>query len=234
MSATVAGPDLDLWREYVRDFSNSRGAGGRLVASSKECLRALASRGARTPSEEAASADLARLIEAAGLPADSKPPAPSDLEAWARFAGARAASDRALGQLLARSTDPVAVARLGLDTPGADRAAALELAAALGPDGRQQLAGDLLELAGYSHGMTERARDILLTLPRPWLVAHLEGLARPLLARDGEEAYRAMFEVYRRVDPGLTRRLVDEAMAHPDEDVREAGADFRESLADHP
>jgi hypothetical protein len=115
--------------------------------------------------------------------------------------------------------------RQDLCEPG-KRALALETAARLDEGDLQQLFPDLLELASFVHGLTVRCRELILRLPRPWLLTHLEGQAELYLAAGGYEEYRALLTLNFQVDQGLTRRLAERALRNADPDIHEAGEDF--------
>jgi hypothetical protein len=120
--------------------------------------------------------------------------------------------------------------RRGLREPS-DRASALELAARVDVEDLKELFPELLGLASFVHGLTARCRDILLRLPRPWLLVHLERQAEPLLAAGGYEEYRALLTLYMQIDPELARRLAERAAQDSDADIQEAGEDFLRQLA---
>jgi hypothetical protein len=91
----------------------------------------------------------------------------------------------------------------------------------------------LVRLASCGHGHIQLDRDAIVSLPRDWVLARIEAVAEPLLAASCEqwqfEEYRRLLELYEQLgDSGLVRRLAERAIAHQDEDVREAGRHFLE------
>lgn len=147
-----------------------------------------------------------------------------DQDLWHRFIRAEHSFHAVRVQLM-RSPSIVALVRAGLKQPK-ERPAALNVAALLPIDARQQLFADLLALVSFGHGRIGVVREIILSLPRDWLLAHIEEYAEPLLAYEDYEEYRRLLELYSLIDRDLTLRLAHRAAAHGDADIREAGEDF--------
>jgi hypothetical protein len=80
-----------------------------------------------------------------------------------------------------------------------------------------------------SHRYALAVRNIIKSLPRGWVWAHIESAAEPLL-QEGADAYRRILELYNELDRDLTLRLALQAVASLDEDIREAGGDFIKKL----
>src|SRR5215207_678150 len=151
----------------------------------------------------------------------NQPLSEDDLRLWRRVVEAERAFVAARMELFARCPSLVAAVRSGLDDP-TERATALGLAALLKTEERQQLFGDLLELAASSHAHMGTARALILSLPRAWVLARVEDAAEPLL-RDGTyDEYRGLFALYLELDRGLAGRLARRAAADADEDIKEA------------
>ena len=152
-----------------------------------------------------------------------------DLRLWRRLVEAERAYIAARMELFAGCSSLVGVVRAGLDdTTG--RTAALGVAALLKTEERQQLFGDLLDLAASSHAYMGTARALVLSLPRDWVLARIESAAEPLLRGGTYNEYRGLLGLYTELDRGLAERLARRAAAHADEDIREAGEDFSEKL----
>lgn len=81
-----------------------------------------------------------------------------------------------------------------------------------------------------SHSFAGAAREIILTLPREFVLANIEQTAEEHLASGTYDKYRRFLELYVLLDKNLTKRLVERALDHPDEDVREAGEEFRKII----
>jgi hypothetical protein len=76
-------------------------------------------------------------------------------------------------------------------------------------------------------------QDVILRLPREWLLDRIESVAEPLLQNGSYDDYRRFLELYIKIDPLLTERLAMKAAASSDSDIREADEDFMEILAQH-
>lgn len=113
---------------------------------------------------------------------------------------------------------------------GRDRQAALALLPRLPAPDLEPLFADLVFLASFSHGPIQLVRDAIRSLPREWVLAHIEPAAEPLLRRGDWDTYRRLLELYEQLDPDLTRRLAERAAVQPDPDTREAGEDFLRRL----
>lgn len=86
---------------------------------------------------------------------------------------------------------------------------------------------DLIYLASWIQGGAEIVRRAIISLPRAWVVAHIESIAAPLLNQTNTiEEYRRLLELYSALDEELTHRLATVALLHPEPEVREAGEDF--------
>ena len=157
-------------------------------------------------------------------------PTDADAALWDRLVEANTAFARLSGEFLGGDVDRVAVLREVLRNPGPGRMAAFRLLNSVRPSERQELFGELMLLASFAHGAIQVVRDAILSLPRDWVLEHIEEQAESLL-RDGTyDEYRRMLELYYALDRDLTRRLARRAAARADEDIREAGEDFLEKL----
>jgi hypothetical protein len=103
---------------------------------------------------------------------------------------------------------------------------ALEITSQLQPELRKEFLPDLMELASFSGVDMSRAREVILSLPKPWLVASLSSVAAPILQRGSDEEYRRIIELYLLIEPGIARDLARAATAHQSEEVRAVGRDF--------
>jgi hypothetical protein len=107
-----------------------------------------------------------------------------------------------------------------------ERTTALALARYLSLEDRQNLFAEWVFLASFAHGSVQVARDMILSLPRDFVLANVEQVAEPLLADGTYDEYRRLLELYDLLDGSLMRKLARRAAAHPDPDIREAGEDF--------
>jgi len=128
-----------------------------------------------------------------------------------------------------KSPDIVATLRRALDVPE-ERTLALETAALLPIEQRQSLFFDLLAYASYCHGATALSRDLILSLPREWILQHIENAAEPILQAGGYEEYQALLDLYFLLDQDLTRRLAIRALNQSDPELNEIASDFLAEL----
>jgi hypothetical protein len=110
------------------------------------------------------------------------------------------------------------------------RAAALDVAKSLSPEQLQMIISNLLAIASSLNGQMDTARDLILTIPRTWLLEHIEDAAESVLMREDDEDYRGLFELYLRIERQLARRLAERAVASQKPEVVEAGKYFMEVL----
>jgi hypothetical protein len=85
----------------------------------------------------------------------------------------------------------------------------------------------LVELASVGHSDIGLVREVLLLLPRDYLIENIERQAEPYLASGHEEEYRRYFELYDLLDRGLVTRLAARALASSKPEIREIGEEYR-------
>jgi hypothetical protein len=117
---------------------------------------------------------------------------------------------------------------------GRDRDVALHVANSLTEPEREALFPEWVYLASFSHGAIHIPREIIQSMPREWVLLHIEREAEPLLRGGTDDEYRRFLELYELLDLDLTRRLARRAAAHADPDIREAGEDFLMKFGDLP
>lgn len=106
------------------------------------------------------------------------------------------------------------------------RGIVLEIAGELDVDGLKRFFPRLIGLASTVHGGIQTARNLILRIPKDWLLENIERYADPLIEESCEDDYRRFLELYDQIDEGLTRRLAERALCDKDPGVREAGQDF--------
>lgn len=139
--------------------------------------------------------------------------------------------DRARQMFWAEETNRVGLIRHALSI--VDTRTVFSIAPAMKPSELIELFDVWVEWAAYGHRFVGVVRDIIKSLPGEWVLSNIETYAEPLL-RDGTyEEYRRLLELYIELDPALTRRLAQRASMSADEDIREAGEDFLDILANN-
>ncbi|MGK7926401.1 MAG: hypothetical protein AB4290_14380 [Spirulina sp.] len=126
---------------------------------------------------------------------------------------------------LQETEDRVNSLRMALHNP-VERGTALRLLDYLRLEERQQLFPDLLDLASVAHSDIQLCREAILSLPKTWLLEHLENTAELILKNGTDEEYRRFLELYVQIDEKMTERLIQRALQHEDLDIREVGEDF--------
>jgi hypothetical protein len=134
--------------------------------------------------------------------------------------------NRALTEFLSSDIDRVGLIQSALRQ--GETASVLYVAQFMGDMEKKQLFPQWIDLVSQAHRYIAPARDIIHSLPREWVIDNIETVAEPILQNGTEEEYRRMLEMYRELDPELTRRLAQRATEHPDWEIREAGSDFLE------
>jgi hypothetical protein len=157
---------------------------------------------------------------------------PEALARWLAYVDAERAADAARQALFAQRAGLIELLRHGCHEPR-ERAAVLGVASRLPAEELQELFPELLALASFGHGLTEAYRQVILRLSRPWLRANIEKIAAPLLTNGDHEQYRALLELYARIDSALALDLARAAEQSSDPDIREAGADYLLTLDEH-
>jgi hypothetical protein len=159
----------------------------------------------------------------------NQPPSDADLALWQEYLKAELEVWRIRRELFTNCSSLVELVRAGLGDPG-QRPSAIGIARFLEEDERKELFPDLLALASCGHGQTGYAKEIVLSLPKEWLLANIEEAAEPLLRYDSYEEYQELLEIYSSLDRSLAYKLAQRAVAHSGEDIKEAGQDFLERL----
>ncbi|PKO12769.1 MAG: hypothetical protein CVU39_22645 [Chloroflexi bacterium HGW-Chloroflexi-10] len=88
----------------------------------------------------------------------------------------------------------------------------------------------LIYYASYTHGLTKFFRDLIVDLPRDWVVENIEKYTHPLLKN--EDAYRRVLELYYFLDSALTFKLAKLALINENPGIKEVGNDFVDILKD--
>lgn len=153
-----------------------------------------------------------------------KAPDPQALAVWNQLVQSHEGFAIASTDFLTGSIDRVAVIRYALNGHG--KSTAMYMLRSLKQSERMELFDDLIFHASYSHGGIGAIREAILTMPHDWVMARIEGTSEPILANATYDEYRRLLELYSLLDPALTRRLAERAIAQPDPDIKEAGYDF--------
>jgi hypothetical protein len=107
-----------------------------------------------------------------------------------------------------------------------DRALALDLISNYPDSESVEFFSQLISLASYVNGFTETCQDLILGLPREWVMRNVETAIDEILADGDYEEYRCLLELCCKLDRELMIKIARRASSSLDEDIKEAGADF--------
>jgi len=85
----------------------------------------------------------------------------------------------------------------------------------------RELLPELVFLCSWPNGMLGAALDLILSLPRDWVLSRVEEIAEPILSA-GPEDWPYILRLYRHLDPNLHSHLLARAAASPDPEIRYA------------
>ena len=122
------------------------------------------------------------------------------------------------------SINRVKIIRKGLQSK--NRTTAIYFLKVLKQDEIQELFSELVYLASFNHGAILAIRESILSLPREWVLSHIENAAESYLSEDDGEAYRRFLELYQQIDSKLMEKLANRAVRSENVDAKEAGMDF--------
>jgi hypothetical protein len=109
-----------------------------------------------------------------------------------------------------------------------------ELAPSLNDAVADSMIAYLLELACQCQNIRNitLGRTALWALPNQWLLEKIEPIAEPLLQLNDEWEYRRLLEIYWRLDKSLVKKLALRSLDNPNPEIREAGQECLDKLAD--
>lgn len=152
----------------------------------------------------------------------------NDQSIWHHLVESHLAFSQALKEFLVGKVDRVSLVKKAFRQ--GDIATALYVARYIEADELKQLFGELVRLS-TAPGYAGTVRDIILSLPREWVLSNIEKTVEPLLQHDAtENEFRRILELYRELDSHLVYNLAQRAIKHIDNDIQEAGEDFLDDL----
>lgn len=88
----------------------------------------------------------------------------------------------------------------------------------------------LVYYSSFTHGSVVFFQDIILSLPKEWVIKNIERYADSILNGGDEDEYRRMLELYFRLDYSLTLILANRAMLNTNLAIREVGKEFVDTI----
>src|SRR5437660_1291660 len=133
---------------------------------------------------------------------------------WERLVECNLEYSRAFRAFCAEGVQRVPWVRKGLHSGGIDRATALTVLPYMSVAERLELFSDLVDVARAAHGPVDAVWKLILSLPRDWVLAHIEQEVEPILRGEEEDDYWMFLQLYAQLDRDLTRKLAHRAAAH--------------------
>lgn len=112
---------------------------------------------------------------------------------------------------------------------GPDRDLGLAACAALDLEDKKELFSEWVHLARSAHGPFQIAWNIILSLPRDWVVQHITRESDAILTQEEYDDYWMFLQLYKKLDPVLTHALAERALRHSDPEIRELGQDYSQA-----
>lgn len=128
----------------------------------------------------------------------------------------------------AANADRVTLVRKGLKR--GDVPTVAHVAPYLSTTEKQALFPEWVLWAISSQGYVSVFRGIIQSLPREWVLSRIQAVVEPMLAQATYDDYQLVFGLYYGLDSQLTRSLAQRALISDDQEIREAGLQFLESL----
>jgi hypothetical protein len=147
---------------------------------------------------------------------------------WDRLSTSYMMYAQALKDFFSGDVDHIRLMKIAL--MGKDRIIAIHLLQYLSQSEHLQLFDELVYLSSFSHGSIEAVRQVILAMPRDWVLENIEQTTEPLLKNGTYDEYRRLLELYLELDPEITLKLAQRAIKHEDPDIREVGVDFINKL----
>lgn len=129
-----------------------------------------------------------------------------------------------LREIAKQSIDVVEEFRFG--APGISREIAFEKAKYLSIEERKNIFPDLVAYASYAHGFTEASRDLIVGLPREWVLLKIEEIAAPILKNGSHEEYSDFLDLYKLISPSLFDSLIRRCAMSDELEIREIASDY--------
>jgi len=142
---------------------------------------------------------------------------------WQRLVNSNRSYIEARTDFLQHAKNRIELLRGALNGTGLEVITAIQLVEALGESERLSLFPQILQKC-ISQKWGSFARSIVINLPRPWVLEHIEAESKNLLVDHLD--YLMMLGLYTALDRALALRLAGLAAASADEDIRDLGVSY--------
>ena len=117
--------------------------------------------------------------------------------------------------------DRVGLVKRALQSPGVERTAAIGCLKRMSVDEQKQAFPELIQAARSAHGPVGAVRALIQSLPRAWVLEHIDMEVDAILQGEEYDDYWMFLELYEQLDPARAVRLARRAANHPNPDIRE-------------
>ena len=117
---------------------------------------------------------------------------------------------------------------------GEDWRAALFLIKSIKLDELQDILEDLIYLIYNRDSAYLEVCDLILKIPKDYLLSHIKDFIEPYFANATYYEYRKFLELFIKIDADLTEQLARKAIESKDYDMREAAEEYLEKLGKKP
>ena len=153
----------------------------------------------------------------------------NDAALWQHYLRAHTEFATAIFHLWSQATNNVEIVRSNLAPE--TREAALLFATWLSVEEQKELLKEFVYMvAGAYDTKHGYALDIIKSLPREWLISHIEASIEDLLPILDDNDYYQLLGLYAYLDRGLELRLLEHIDKHDDPEIREVSEHYRQTI----
>jgi len=125
-----------------------------------------------------------------------------------------------------KKNNPQWIERLRKELLGNNRVVASAILAYLDEKEQMSIFDLLIHYASFTHGGTVFFRDLILGLPKEWVLKNIEKYTNSILDNGDEDEYRRILELFYKLDYNLAISLAERAQKNNNLTIREVGDDF--------
>ena len=153
----------------------------------------------------------------------------SDKEKWEQFVAFNQSHPNEtelniqVQKFLDESIDHIAILKFGLSQSSAHILASFQVLERFTPQALIPFLQDLLSLVAYSQRHINEAAELIIKMPRDWVVANIEKESEQLLSENSYYEYQQIMSLYQDLDQELASRFAQSTLTNPDPDIRDIG-----------